>query len=1027
MIGDHPTVTSIEPPPRTIGDPRALGGLGSGVVRSWRSTPDAVALVHDGDAWTYRELMEEARRWASVLRGRAETPAVVGILAERGAVEHVAKIAALLAGCTFVPLNPAFPLERLADVVDRAGVTCLVVDAASVLPALRLLAAVAESGRDCDVLLPESRARALRGRRPGRTSRVHDVIDLATTEPLAVERFADPDPSDLAYVLFTSGSSGRPKGVPITHGSLRSFVSGWVERHEVDRTDVFAATFDATFDLSIFGPFVAWEVGASVAIATVSDLADPAGLVARTGATVWMSVPAVAKAAAAAGLLPPDALPSLRFSLFCGEALLADTASAWQAAAPASVVVNLYGPTEATIAITEFVWDAMTSPARCVNGITPIGTPFAGHDAVVLDAAGLPVVGRARGELCLAGPQVFDGYLGATADSPGPFVVLTDGSGRTRRYYRTGDLCQWLDPDTLAYLGRLDDQVKISGYRIELGDVEAALRRAGAAEAVAIPWPVGEPSGLVAAVTGGEPDGAVLRDVLPAYMVPHTVHRLDAMPLNPNGKVDRRAVARRVAADRAAADVRRAPAGRESGVPGLDEVRRLVAHALGEDVEKITGASRLHAPATWDSLGHNAVVAALESRLGASIDPAHDHRLRSVQGILAFLGGHGPAPDEERPVDRSLRGHVVTETAITHTDVATGTILYRGYSVVDLLAASSVEEVVHLILEGELPDPEQLRSSSAALARRRVPPTIAMETLALAARARAHPLAALAAAVAAAGAERSGARGGLHVQTAEEAREAGLDLIAQLPTMTAAYLRLRRGLEPLHPDPRLGHVDDLLRMLELPITDLNRRALTGDFIVHADNGPTASTYASMVAAGAHATLHAAVTTAISVFSGARHGYASETAYTQLVPLPDAEAVYADVEGRLRAGELVVGVGHAIFGRTGDPRLAPYREIADAVALAEGNLVGMAKAQAVFDAATAQDHGAMPNYDLFGGLLYESLGLPLDIAAPLHVSFRIVGWVAHFLEERATGQPLVRPDARYVGPPRRAVVPPGAPG
>ena len=209
-------------------------------------------------------------------------------------------------------------------------------------------------------------------------------------------------------------------------------------------------------------------------------------------------------------------------------------------------------------------------------------------------------------------------------------------------------------------------------------------------------------------------------------------------------------------------------------------------------------------------------------------------------------------------------------------------------------------------------------------------------------------------------------------------------------------------------------------MLGLPMTRRNVDALTKDFIIHADNGPTASTYAGMVANSARTTMHTAVATAANVFSGARHGYASETAYAQLVPFKTGPDVREYVSHRLMNAELIDGIGHAIFGRTGDPRLAPYREIATQVALEEGNIAGLEKATAMYDAALAREHGAHPNYDLFGGLLYESLGLPIDISAPLHVSFRVVGWVSHLLEERATGQPLIRPEARYVGASSRLV-------
>lgn len=981
-----------------------FAGLATGFLNSWRTTPNATALIHDGCSWTYDEILDEARRWAAALRRSHNSASrqVVGILADRGTTEHTAKLAALLAGCIFVPLNPKFPVARLAEMINRAGVSTLITDsdAAALVPAI-----VDAVPTEISVLLTDTKGKALRHQIG---SVVTDVVDLAAADPLPLETVAEPDMTDAAYIMFTSGSSGQPKGVPITHGNLRAFVAGAVERHNFCPTDVFALTFDSTFDLSIFGPFVAWEVGAAAATMSVADLSDPAGFLAQNAVTVWLSVPSVAKAAHAAGRLTPDAFPSLRFSFFCGEALPRRTAVAWQTAASQSVLVNMYGPTEATIFVTEFTWDPDTPLDLCVNDLVPIGQPYKGHQAVIIDEGGKPVTSSARGELCIAGPQVFDGYLGAGSATQSPFIILTGADGRPHKFYRTGDLCQWVNEHTLVYLARIDHQVKVSGYRIELGDVEAGLRRAGATEAIAIPWPTDEPRGLVAAITGKEPDLGKLASTLPPYMIPHTLHRVDAMPLNPNGKIDRNKVTANIKA--------RSERGTHETPPSEESIRDLVAHALGEATDDLPANARLHHPASWDSLGHNAVIAALETRLGMQIGPEHDHQLRSVGGIMAFVNGR----IDERSVDRSLRGQLVTESSITHTDVSTGVILYRGYSLTELVETSTYEDVAYLILNGELPDATERQAFRQDLARRRTPSLIAMRTLNECAVAGAHPLAAVTAAIAALGAELSGKRQGLHIQTEDEVRDAGLDLIAQLPTLTSAYIRIRDGLNPIAPDPELSQIANLLAMLDLPLTNQNERALTQDFIIHADNGPTASTFACMVANSAHVTVHAAVATAASVFSGARHGYASETAYSQLMPMKDGSEVRDFVDQRLRAGELVDGIGHAIFGRSGDPRLAPYRDIATTVATTEGNLIGLEKAMSMHDTAVARKNGAQPNYDLFGGLLYESLGLPVDISAPLHISFRVVGWVAHIIEERVTCQPLVRPDARYVGPTVRSL-------
>ncbi|MBM7440096.1 citrate/2-methylcitrate synthase [Streptomyces sp. HB132] len=978
---------------------RDVTGLASGFLRNAREHADRTALMHDGQAWSYAQLLEEARRWASQVREcLSSQPAQrVGIFVHAGPVEHVGKIASLLAGLTFVPLNPKFPAQRLADMITQSNISIIIADSATVRELSEIYGLLINKPA---VILPNDPGETL-SRKIGAT--VIDSTDLARTAPLPLGDIAQPTSSDIAYIMFTSGSSGRPKGVPISHKNVRTYVRSAVQRYTVDHRDIFALTFDSTFDLSIFGPFVAWEVGAYAITMRPQDISDPAHFINENKVSVWLSVPSVAKTLIRGAALSPKSLPSLRYSLFCGEALPEYVASSWQRSAHNSTVINMYGPTEATISVSEYVWNSSISPDECVNGLVPIGQVYSGHRAAVVDEAGLEVATGERGELCIAGPQIFSGYL--SGDRTSNYFLLRSECGEIVKYYRTGDICEVLGDGTIAYIARNDHQVKINGYRIELGDTEAALRALGATDAVAVPWPPEEPKCIVAATTGSTVTVAAAGKLLPPYMVPQKICEMEAMPLNVNGKTDRPAIVELLKKSVH-------PTANPPSPMSLDEVKFLVAQALGEGRGTISDHSHLHDPGSWDSLGHICVVTALETRLNVRIDPGHDHELRSVQGIFAFVQGRTGS----RQVNRSLRGLLVTETSIAHSDVGNGSLSYSGYDLNDLLAAGAgFEQVAYLLLRGELPNDAQESAFQQQLALRRATPSVALEALRLCARVGSHPLPALVSAISLLNAEVSAARNGLSVQSPEEVEEAGLDLIAQLPTLLGAYHMLRRGKEPVAPKQEYSHVKNVLHMFGLPKSERNIDAITQDFIIHADNGTTASTYACMVANSAHTTVHAAVAAAAGVFSGARHGYASETSYAQLAGLKGRDGVKDYVERRLDAGALVDGIGHAIYGRAGDPRLAPYREVATRVARDEGNIDGLEKVMAMYDAARSKQNGAQPNYDLFGGLLYESLGLPIDLSTPLHVCYRIVGWIAHILEERATGQPLVRPDARYVGP------------
>jgi non-ribosomal peptide synthetase component F len=311
--------------------------------------------------------------------------------------------------------------------------------------------------------------------------------------------------------------------------------------HDRDRC---SQNFDLTFDLSVHDLFTCWDGGATLCPYPAQTL-TPAALVDELRLTCWFSVPSVAMFAAKLGLLQPGEFPTLRWSLFCGEALSASMAAAWQQAANNSILENLYGPTEATIAITYYRWDSEKSPAECVRGLVPIGWPFKGQQVCAVDEQLAPVPVGESGELCLGGSQVTRGYLNDPEKTAKSFVHLKQTGDQV--WYRTGDLVRQDERGCLYYLGRRDFQVKVNGYRVELQEIDLVLREASRIEmAVAIPWPLsdGSASGIVGVLTGSDPalDKQILEACesrLPRYMVPNRLYHFPQMPLNVNGKIDR--------------------------------------------------------------------------------------------------------------------------------------------------------------------------------------------------------------------------------------------------------------------------------------------------------------------------------------------------------------------------------------------------------------------------------------------------------------------------------------------------------
>ena len=497
------------------------------------AAPDGAALRLGDCSWTYAQLHEMALSWAGTLQAASpERLRSVGVLASQTPECYVGILAALYAGAIAIPLSPTFPAERTAAMAEAACVDAFIAD-----------------GRGAEILCQTN----LAGRRPVL------LPDTDATGPAAITIRNQPSralthpstarPGDVAYVLFTSGSTGRPKGVPISHGNVDYFLWYNQRRYGFTPADVCSQTFAATFDLAMFDMFMAWGAGATLESTPVHAFLALPEFIERKKMTVWFSVPSAISVVRRRGGLSPGSMPSLRWSLFCGEALMRQDAEDWHRAASKSVLENMYGPTELTIACSSYRWRPEQSSSECVNDVVPIGTIYPSLRYVLIDPLGQP--DPAEGELCVTGPQMFSGYLDSRDDENR--FVMHDG----RRWYRTGDRVRLEargagetggGSGVLQYLGRVDHQVKIRGYRIELAEIEHATRALpGIHQVAAVPV---RHKGIVElamfyAGSSLTPEDVIvaLGQSLPDYMVPRWAWRLDDMPLNANRKVDRRALA----------------------------------------------------------------------------------------------------------------------------------------------------------------------------------------------------------------------------------------------------------------------------------------------------------------------------------------------------------------------------------------------------------------------------------------------------------------------------------------------------
>ena len=488
--------------------------------------PDAIAISAGKEDISYGELCVLARKVSSVLKPRLKSKRV-GILGSRSISAYVGILGAAWAGATYVPLNMKWPAERLIALMTDLELDALVVDA-----------------QGAKLLSPE-----VLNHTPNLILRSDDAVEVpgsisfSEINGVGSDSPAHRDAEELGYIVFTSGSTGMPKGVMVSCGSLNHYLNETEKWTQLSQEDRIAEAHDITFDLSIHNMFLAWREGSSLHLMTALDMMAPHTFIRKRDITVWMSVPTIVNNMRRANKLSHDLLPTLRLSIFCGEPLAIPTVEAWADAAPNSVIENIYGPTECTIVCTR---QTLTNPPLITpkRGILAIGPAYDNFEIAICGDDGLPLPDGETGEIALASPQLSNGYFKAPEQTAKSFRTI-DG----KLWYYTGDLGYRDENNIFHHMGRTDNQVKMKGNRIELEEVETHLRKVCQTElATVVAWPLidGTPQGLVGFTTSKGKDEAAIRSemmaTLPEYMVPARIVVLDEMPRNINDKIDRKAL-----------------------------------------------------------------------------------------------------------------------------------------------------------------------------------------------------------------------------------------------------------------------------------------------------------------------------------------------------------------------------------------------------------------------------------------------------------------------------------------------------
>jgi amino acid adenylation domain-containing protein len=515
------------------------------VARTAQERGEAPAILLGGRTVGYGDVELRANRIAHALVDSGCRPGDrVALLLPKTPETVIAMLGTLKAGCAYVPVDLASPAARAARILESADPRVVLVASSAARLLDGILAHVSLA-----TVYGTTEASAVEGER-FRTRFDGDAI--ATLDDAAPSIAVSADAP--AHLLFTSGSTGAPKGVLITHENVSAFLDWALPAFGIGPTDRLSGHPPLHFDLSTFDVFGALTAGAELHLVDPALNLTPHALarfIGDSALTQWFSVPSTMTFLASFDAVPDGGWPALERVLFCGEVLPTPVLRHWMDRLPHARFTNLYGPTEATIASS---YHTFSAPPVDETAPIPIGRACDGEELLVLDEQLDPVEPGATGDLFIAGVGLSPGYWRDEEKTREAFV--DDPHDRARRLYRTGDLARVGDDGLFYFLGRDDSQIKSRGYRIELGEIESALNAVdGVRECAVVGVDTGgfEGTAICAACAPGGLEAPHLRsalaEVLPSYMLPSRWLALDSLPKNLNGKIDRRELRERFAAE----------------------------------------------------------------------------------------------------------------------------------------------------------------------------------------------------------------------------------------------------------------------------------------------------------------------------------------------------------------------------------------------------------------------------------------------------------------------------------------------
>jgi amino acid adenylation domain-containing protein len=486
---------------------------------------DLIAINCQGQTITYSDLNTRSLKLASLITDYGFSKETVAIIGKKKISSYVAILGTLYAGCNYTPLNDSYNITKTKKILDITNAKIIIGESSS-------LEKLEKKGIDFSKFIIIT----------------NDYLDKSNFKSISQLNILKSPLSnnfdDLCYILFTSGSTGEPKGVKINNSNILEFIKNMSKIYDLKPGFRASQTFDFSFDPSVSDIFFTWFKGGELCVLPEEEKLIPTDFIKREKINFWNSVPSIAVFMEKMGHLTANNFPDLKHSMFCGEQFPKYIADSWKQAAPNSTIENLYGPTEATIYISRFNYLEKFKENNFKNGILPIGNAFENHDVIIIDEDFSELKHGEIGEICFSGKQLSTGYLRDLKKSNDVFVNF-----KNKRWYKTGDLGFKNKMGYVECIGRKDNQIKISGRRIEIGEIEFVLSKFKKTKN-AVVIPVRDEReiviGCVAFIIESINKEEVLEirskstQYLDKVFFPKRIITIENFPLNNSGKIDRK-------------------------------------------------------------------------------------------------------------------------------------------------------------------------------------------------------------------------------------------------------------------------------------------------------------------------------------------------------------------------------------------------------------------------------------------------------------------------------------------------------